>query len=58
MVENIGALQVQILRGEKRKYFKEMDDFKNSNEEKINQLQQMSDIISGNLKSKPHISLF
>lgn len=46
MVENIGALQVQNLRGEKRKYFKEMDDFKNSNEEKINQLQQMSDIIS------------
>lgn len=58
MVENIGALQVQNLRGEKRKYFKEMDDFKNSIEEKINQLQQMSDMISGNLKSKPHISLF
>lgn len=35
-----------------------MDDFKNSIEEKINQLQQMSDMISGNLKSKPHISLF
>lgn len=58
MVENIGALQVQNLRGEKRKYLKEMDDFKNSIEEKINQLQQMSDMISGNLKSKPHISLF
>lgn len=58
MVENIGALQVQNLRGEKRKYLKEMDDFKNSIEEKINQLQQMSEMISGNLKSKPHISLF
>lgn len=58
MVENIGALQVQNLRGEKRKYLKEMDDFKNSIEEEINQLQQMSDMISGNLKSKPHISLF
>lgn len=42
----------------KEKISKEWMISRKNIEEKLNQLQQMSDIISANLESKPHISLF
>lgn len=58
MVENIVAQHVQNLRDAEIEALKGIDTFKSSIEAKVKELQQMSDIISSNLESKPHVSLF
>lgn len=58
LVENIGQQSVVDLRKAEREGLQEMNKFKNSLEEKISKLQQMSKQLSANLEAKPQPSIF
>lgn len=58
IVKNIGQQTVINLRKAENEGLQDMDTIRNSLDEKINRLQQLSKKLSANLEAKPHPSIF
>lgn len=58
MIQTIGTQTVEDLSKKEKDGLREIEQTKNSLEEQINELQQMSSTISANIEAKPDISFF